>query len=521
MSSLEIVNLGGLVTGRLGEPRRECARLRCEDGRVVGFDGRRDADQVSSTPRARSRVPGLIDSHAHVVFGDWTPRQSALGWIESSMHGGVTMMMSASEVHLPGRPRDREGVKALAMAAQRAFASYRPGGVKVLAGSLIIEPGLEPEDFAWLAAQGVVAGQGRLRRLRAPGGRGAARARRPGGGLRRHEPHRRRLDPRQLPGHCRGRRLPSAATSSAMPTAARPRCPTTNCRCLFEAPGAIQLVQAGNLRSSLRLLELAARARRPRAHGDRDGHADRHRGDAPGDDQDGRRAGRAGGAWRARRHRAGNRQQRRGARRQEGVLEAGRPGRPVPHAGAARRGLRGPAGRRSSTATFRGSPRSSSTGSCARCARATRRQRCGPRGSRRAPGDEPADPPAPVRRAAASGRASPRPRERGARGRGRRAGGRRGSAARTLPRGLPGSASAGSSFDARPELAGAAAQARVAVAWSRIEVGDDGGASSSPICTIARGSSSCATREATPPPATCTRRSTARRSRRASGSRRS
>ena len=98
-------------------------------------------------------VPGLIDSHAHVVFGDWTPRQSALGWIESSMHGGVTMMMSASEVHLPGRPRDRAGVKALALAAQRAFASFRPGGVKVLGGSVIIEPGLEPADFAELAAR--------------------------------------------------------------------------------------------------------------------------------------------------------------------------------------------------------------------------------------------------------------------------------------------------------------------------------------------------------------------------------
>ena len=86
-----------------------------------------------------------------MVFGDWTPRQSTLGWIESSMHGGVTMMMSASEVHLPGRPRDRAGVKALALTAQRAFARYRPGGVKVLAGSVIVEPSLEPEDFAALA----------------------------------------------------------------------------------------------------------------------------------------------------------------------------------------------------------------------------------------------------------------------------------------------------------------------------------------------------------------------------------
>ncbi len=71
------------------------------------------------------------------------------------MHGGVTMMMSASEVHLPGRPRDRAGVKALALAAQRAYATFRPGGVKVLAGSLILEPDVRPEDFEELAAEGV------------------------------------------------------------------------------------------------------------------------------------------------------------------------------------------------------------------------------------------------------------------------------------------------------------------------------------------------------------------------------
>jgi enamidase len=73
----------------------------------------------------------------------------------SSLHGGVTAMMSASEVHLPGRPRDRAGVKALALAYQRAFDEFRPGGGKVFAGSIIIEPGLTPEDFAELAAEGV------------------------------------------------------------------------------------------------------------------------------------------------------------------------------------------------------------------------------------------------------------------------------------------------------------------------------------------------------------------------------
>jgi enamidase len=56
---------------------------------------------------------------------------------------------------VPGRPSDAEGVKALAIAAQRCFASYRPGGMRVVAGSVILEPGLTARDFAELAEKGV------------------------------------------------------------------------------------------------------------------------------------------------------------------------------------------------------------------------------------------------------------------------------------------------------------------------------------------------------------------------------
>ena len=64
-------------------------------------------------------------------------------------------MVSAGEVHLPGRPRDIVGLKALAVAAQRAFANHRPSGVKVLAGAPIVEQGMVEQDFADLAAAGV------------------------------------------------------------------------------------------------------------------------------------------------------------------------------------------------------------------------------------------------------------------------------------------------------------------------------------------------------------------------------
>jgi enamidase len=84
-----------------------------------------------------------------------------VGYLESYVHGGVTTAISASEVHVPGRPRDAEGVKALAVAARKCFEHYRPGGMTVHAGSIILEPGLtdltevvSAKKGVWLAKAG-------------------------------------------------------------------------------------------------------------------------------------------------------------------------------------------------------------------------------------------------------------------------------------------------------------------------------------------------------------------------------
>ena len=60
-----------------------------------------------------------------LVFGDWTPRQNQIGWIDSTMNGGVTTMVPAGEVHLPGRPKDIVGLKTLVITAQRSFDNFR------------------------------------------------------------------------------------------------------------------------------------------------------------------------------------------------------------------------------------------------------------------------------------------------------------------------------------------------------------------------------------------------------------
>ncbi len=154
-----IRNIGLLLSGDIDKPILDADTIVVTGGVIVavGKESDLDTDQPDVLIDARKTcvAPGLIDSHVHPVFGDWTPRQNQLGWIESTLHGGVTTMVSAGEVHLPGRPKDIVGLKALAITAQRAFDNFRPGGVKVLAGAPIVEQGMVESDFEELAAAGV------------------------------------------------------------------------------------------------------------------------------------------------------------------------------------------------------------------------------------------------------------------------------------------------------------------------------------------------------------------------------
>ncbi len=152
-------NIGLLLSGDLDRPILDADTVVAVDGKITGIGRARDLDtagaKLTIDAKGTTLAPGLIDSHVHPVFGDWTPRQSQLGWIDSFLNGGVTTMISAGEVHLPGRPKDIVGLKALAITAQRAFDAFRPGGVKVLAGAPVIEKGMVESDFAELAKSGV------------------------------------------------------------------------------------------------------------------------------------------------------------------------------------------------------------------------------------------------------------------------------------------------------------------------------------------------------------------------------
>jgi len=159
MSRLLIRNIGLLLSGDLNNPILDADTVLAVDGKIAAVGKQKDINAEGATlvidAKGTTLAPGLIDSHVHPVAGDWTPRQNQIGWIDSYLHGGVTTMISAGEVHTPGRPKDVVGLKAMAIFAQRAFSAFRPGGVRIHAGAPVIEHGMVEEDFKDLAAAGV------------------------------------------------------------------------------------------------------------------------------------------------------------------------------------------------------------------------------------------------------------------------------------------------------------------------------------------------------------------------------
>ena len=154
-----IENIGLLLSGALEQPILDGDTIVVIDGRIdsIGYraDLNTDNAQILVDTQGTTVAPGLIDSHVHPVMGDWTPRQNQFNWIDSYLNGGVTTMISAGEVHTPGRPKDIVGLKAMAITAQRTFSNLRPGGVKLHAGAPVVEKEMVEQDFKEMAAAGV------------------------------------------------------------------------------------------------------------------------------------------------------------------------------------------------------------------------------------------------------------------------------------------------------------------------------------------------------------------------------
>jgi len=162
VSSIAVTGAGTILSGDHRQPViADADTVIAVDGTITAV-GRRaelaaqvEASEVVVDAQGATIAPGLIDSHCHVVLGDYTPRQKTVDFLASYVHGGITSVVSPGEIHAPGRPHDATGVKALAIAARSCFAGFSPGGMTVHAGSVVLEPCLTDQDFADLQAAGV------------------------------------------------------------------------------------------------------------------------------------------------------------------------------------------------------------------------------------------------------------------------------------------------------------------------------------------------------------------------------
>lgn len=157
MSKTLIRNIGTMYSGDIYRHVLNGDSLIIENGKIAAIGeglaapaGAEVIDAMGTTV-----MPGLLDSHCHVVLGEWTPRQTALGWIDNYVRAGVTGLVSAGETHIPGKPKDAAGQKAMATLSFKTYNNLRPSGMKVYAGAFILMADTTEEDFRELAELGI------------------------------------------------------------------------------------------------------------------------------------------------------------------------------------------------------------------------------------------------------------------------------------------------------------------------------------------------------------------------------
>ena len=154
MTSLLITNIGGLVTGDLTDPLRRAESLYVEDGVIGEIDSSRtDADTVIDA-HGLLATPGLIDTHVHPTFGDFTPTQNSVGWMQAYLHGGVTTL-ERQAWHVQLDQPDAKLFKYLAVLARRCSVNLPATGPRLLGGTLLLASGLEEGDFDEIHEAGI------------------------------------------------------------------------------------------------------------------------------------------------------------------------------------------------------------------------------------------------------------------------------------------------------------------------------------------------------------------------------
>lgn len=159
MFTTAFINVGTMISGDIRRPFLEADTIVVRGKLIDGVGHRSDLaiDEVDRVVDVKGMTvcPGFIDPHIHPVIGDWSPRVHTIGCLSACLHGGVTRMISQGETHVEGFANDASFCMTLALLAHKTFSNFRPGGIRVHGGALILQRGMTEEDFRRLASEGI------------------------------------------------------------------------------------------------------------------------------------------------------------------------------------------------------------------------------------------------------------------------------------------------------------------------------------------------------------------------------
>ncbi|NLL64340.1 MAG: amidohydrolase family protein [Clostridiaceae bacterium] len=159
MKKVLFKNLGTVVSGDIKNPILDADVIYTEDG-VIKYVGKEKAeleDQANTIVDCKGLdvAPGLIDAHGHPPINDFLAIYQTAGFAQNLVASGLTSMVSVGASNMPGFPYTVSGVKAMAVAGKQVWENYRPAGVKIHGGALMLVDGLQESDFAEMQKEGI------------------------------------------------------------------------------------------------------------------------------------------------------------------------------------------------------------------------------------------------------------------------------------------------------------------------------------------------------------------------------
>lgn len=165
-TALHVRNLGGVLAAEPSWGWRADTDLLCAGGEIVAI-GPSTTDRLAALRTAGTPVttvdaaglvalPGLVDGHVHPVTGSVSVVPPGHGWTDTYLQAGVTAMVSAGELTVPGfRAAGLTPDLAAHLAVTSAWTfGNLPTPPRVYAGTLFAVPGLRREHFQQVAEAG-------------------------------------------------------------------------------------------------------------------------------------------------------------------------------------------------------------------------------------------------------------------------------------------------------------------------------------------------------------------------------